>query len=203
MVDETAHEMAPLDALVASAKLDRAAFGRLYEAYYERIFRYCQRRLFERATAEDVTSETFLYVARSMRTFRGETELDFRRWIYRIATTEINAFLRRAKRREALLTHAIYQHRLPTRSGESDDHPGDSLDWPVAYGAIARLSPRDQAIVTLRLFDDLPYEEIAHIVGVRAGTARTAYGRAIAHLRVLLASAFDDPHHRALRANSP
>jgi RNA polymerase sigma-70 factor (ECF subfamily) len=191
MPDEDAQPGSPLDALVASAKSDRAAFGRLYEAYYERIFRYCLRRLYERTAAEDVTGDVFLFVARSMGRFRGNTEQDFRRWVYRIATTEANAWLRRTRRRAELLNHAIDEHRLPTANAEADDLAWDGLDWPVVYHAIAELTPREQAVVTLRLFDDLPYEEIAHAVGVRVGTARTAYSRAIGRLRTLLAPRFN------------
>jgi RNA polymerase sigma-70 factor, ECF subfamily len=191
MPNEDAQHDSPRDALVASAKSDRAAFGRLYDAYYERIFRYCLRRLYERAAAEDVASDVFLFVARSMRTFRGNTEQDFRRWVYRIANTESNAYWRRTRRRAELLSHAVHEHRLPTPSAEADGQPWDALDWPVVYQAIAQLTPREQAVVTLRLFDDLPYEEIAHVVGLRAGAARTAYSRAIGRLRALLAPRFN------------
>jgi RNA polymerase sigma-70 factor (ECF subfamily) len=191
MTNEDAQQSSPLDALVASAKSDRAAFGRLYEAYYERIFRYCLRRLYQRAAAEDVTSDVFLFVARKMRTFGGATEQDFRRWVYRIATTESNAYLRRTRRRAELLSHAVHEHRLPTPSAEGDRQSWEALDWPVVYQAIAQLTPREQAVVTLRLFDDLPYEEIAHAAGVRVGAARTAYSRAIARLRALLTPRFN------------
>ena len=92
--------------LVVRARTDREAFGQLYDACYPAIFRYCFRRLFLRAVAEDVTSDVFLSVASKMPQFAGTTEEDFRRWVFRIATNEINAYVRQAKRRKALLESA-------------------------------------------------------------------------------------------------
>jgi len=54
-VEQTAY-----DDLVVLAKTQAAALGRLYELYYDRIFRFCVHRLFNRTTAEDVTSSVFL-----------------------------------------------------------------------------------------------------------------------------------------------
>jgi hypothetical protein len=45
------------DELVVRAKTDRSAFGLLYDRYHPVLTRYCMRRLFDRATAEDVVSE--------------------------------------------------------------------------------------------------------------------------------------------------
>ncbi len=86
------------DDLVVMAKSQAEALGRLYELYYDRIFRFCVHRLFNKATAEDVTSSVFLTVARSMRQFKGATEQDFRAWIYTIAANQANAYIRKASR---------------------------------------------------------------------------------------------------------
>jgi RNA polymerase sigma-70 factor (ECF subfamily) len=179
-------QTADLDALVVSARTDREAFGRLYEAYYERILRYCLRRLYRQSVAEDVCGEVFLYVARKMRSFRGTTEQDFRRWLYRIATTEVNAYLRRTKRRQELWDKALQNDRLSPSNAVTNDNAYEGLDWPVVYQAISQLSTKQQTVITLRLFDDMPYKEIADVLNVRPGTARVTYNRAIKRLRSLL-----------------
>ena len=66
------------DELVEKARTEAEALGRLYELYYERIFRLCVHRLFNKQAAEDVTSTVFLDVARKIRTFSGRGEDDFR-----------------------------------------------------------------------------------------------------------------------------
>ena len=49
-----------IDDLVRRAHKEADALGRLYELYYERIFRFCVYRLFSKEAAEDVTSTVFL-----------------------------------------------------------------------------------------------------------------------------------------------
>lgn len=75
------------DQLVEQAKTQREAFAALYDRYFPRIHRYCQRRLLDCAMADDLSSEVFLNIAQSIRRFPGTTETDFRRWAYRIATS--------------------------------------------------------------------------------------------------------------------
>jgi RNA polymerase sigma factor (sigma-70 family) len=57
------------------------------------------------------------------------------------------------------------------------------LDWPAVYQAILEMEPREQTILTLRFFGDLPHEEIAAIVGANAGAVRTALSRSLDKLR--------------------
>lgn len=174
----------PRDDLVVRARTDREALGQLYDATYPGVFHYCLRRLFVRAVAEDVTSEVFLSVASEMRRFGGTTEEDFRRWVFRIANNAVNAYLRRRKRRRALLEAAA-------RSGTVGAGPADTsrrtdvepLDWPEVYQAILSLAPRDQAIVVLRFFDEMSHDEIATVLDARPATVRVRLSRAIGRLR--------------------
>jgi RNA polymerase sigma-70 factor, ECF subfamily len=170
--------------LVVRARTDREAFGQLYDAHYPAVFRYCLRRLFVRAVAEDVTSEVFLSVASNMRRFAGTTAEDFRRWVFRIATNQTNAYVRQATRRRALLESAARSGELnvagSSPAGRSDV---ETLDWPALYQAILRLKPRDQAIVHLRFFEQMTHEQIADVLQERPATVRTGLSRALEKLR--------------------
>jgi RNA polymerase sigma-70 factor (ECF subfamily) len=172
-----------LDDLVVAARTDRESFGRLYEAYYERILRYCHRRLFERTVSEDVCGDVFVFVARNMRSFRGTTEQDFRRWIYRIATTEINAYVRQNRRRVELWHNVVAQNAVATSEAVTNIAKSVSINWPSIHRALNQLSVKEQTVLTLRLFDELPYEEIAHIMAIRPGTVRVTYSRALKRMR--------------------
>jgi RNA polymerase sigma-70 factor (ECF subfamily) len=168
------------DELIVRARIDREAFAILYDRYYPTVMRFCLRRLFVRAVAEDVASESFLQVARGLPTFAGRTELDFRCWLFRIVTNAVNAFLRQSRRRQELLEAAARSGRFPV---ESPEPAIDRLDWPVAYRAILELDERDQSILMLRFFADLPHDEIAAIVGASPGAVRTALSRILDRLR--------------------
>ena len=170
--------------LVVRARTDREAFGQLYDAYYPAVSRYCARRLFVRAVAEDVTSEVFLHVASKMPQFGGTTEEDFRRWVFRIATNEVNAYVRQAKRRGILLESAARSGTLAAKvSSLRRQSDVETLDWPVLYQAILSLKPRDQAILVLRFFEQMSHEEIAGMFGERPATVRVGLSRALERLR--------------------
>jgi RNA polymerase sigma factor (sigma-70 family) len=161
---------------------DRAGFAALYDRYYPRIATYCLRRLIDRATAEDVTSEVFLKVAGEIRTFPGRTDSDFRCWLFRIATNAVNAHLRQSLRRRELLAQAA-KGGVWNRDDQTHAKAAEQLGWPAVLGALAELGEREQTIVTLRYFSDLSYEEIGDIVQLAPGAVRTALCRAIAELR--------------------
>lgn len=172
--------------IVVRARSDRAAFGQLYDTYYPRILRYCLRRLFLRSVAEDVTSEVFLKVARQMPDFAGATHDDFVRWVHSLATYEINAYLRQNQRRSRLLEEAIRRKEIQVVDQAARSVNLAAVDWPRVYEALLALEPREQAIVTLRFFEDMPHEQIAGILDMRAGAVRTALTRALEKLRLEL-----------------
>jgi RNA polymerase sigma-70 factor (ECF subfamily) len=170
------------DDLVLRAKTDRSALGRLYDRYYPIVNRYCVRRLFDRTVAEDVVSDVFLTLASKLRAFVGTTEIDFRRWLFRIATNAVNAHLRQSRRRRELWEIAVRrrEERLPS----DNSPPGwEKLDWPAVYQAILELDERDQTILTLRFFAGLSHEEIADVVDATPGAVRTALSRTLSYLR--------------------
>jgi len=178
------------DDLVVLAKTQAGALGQLYELYYDRIFRFCIHRLFNRTTAEDVTSSVFLTVARTMRDFKGRTEQDFRSWIYTIAANQANAHIRKTVRRKRLMNNV--QGRRWAGEEDFDSATGSAaaqwsrLDWPTLYAAIQELKPEHQTILTLRFFENMDYDEIGRVVDARPATVRVTLHRTLRRLQEVL-----------------
>jgi len=172
--------------LVLKAHTQADALSRLYELYYERIFRFCVHRLFDKEIAEDVTSTVFLEVARGIRTFKGRTVQDFRNWLYAIAANQTNAYIRKVSRRKKLLAEATAS--MTASAGHSTDN---SPDWPQLYTAILKLKPQHQTIVTLRFFENLKYEQLAKILNVKEATVRVTLHRILNELRSHLQTVMD------------
>ena len=164
--------------LVLKARTQAEALGRLYEMYYERIFRFCVYRLFNKEIAEDITSAVFLEVARSIGAFRGQTVKDFQSWLYAIAANQANAYIRKTTRRKKLLEEAAGSMTAFTTGG-TDNSP----HWPQLYTAILKLKLQYQTIVTLRFFENLQYEQIAEILDVKEATLRVRLHRILNELR--------------------
>jgi RNA polymerase sigma-70 factor (ECF subfamily) len=168
------------DDLVQRARTDAEALGRLYDLYYDQIFRFCLCRLFSREAAEDITSIVFLTVARGISGFKGQTQADFRNWLYRIAANTANSHIRKASRRKQLFEEAARMMRI--RSINCRDNSA-RLDWPSLYTAIMRLKPKHQTIIILRFFENLDYGQIAEIVKDRPSTVRVSLHRILKKLR--------------------
>ena len=171
------------DDLVVRARSDRSAFATLYDRYYAGVLRYCRRRLFVREAAEDLTADVFLRIATHLSTFAGTTEMDFRRWLFRIASNEANAQLRQTRRRRELWAAAARDRRFSASAAASSAAALDLLDWPEVYQAILELEARDQTILTLRFFADLSHDDIADVVGSSAAAVRTALCRILERFR--------------------
>lgn len=167
------------DDLVQMASRDAEALGRLYEKYYEPIFRFCVHRVYCRATAEDVTASIFLVIAGKIRDFRGETESDFRSWLYAIAANQANSHIRKTLRQQKLLYDDA--SIIEAKNGSSNGSIRD--DWPQVHAAIMQLKPIQQTIITLRFFENLTHEQIAEIVDKKPSAVRVVLHRSLKALK--------------------
>jgi RNA polymerase sigma-70 factor (ECF subfamily) len=171
---------------VTTAKSDPGAFTRLYFRHYDAVFKYCAHRLFDRTTAEDITSQVFLNMVENFHKFEGN-ERQFRNWLYRIATNAVNQHLRRIARRNAILTWV----RRWSNDNAAEDAPPDESQQKLAVvkKAMLTLKPQYQSIVTMRFFEKMKIEEIAEVFGTSASTTRSQLSRALAKLRKHISSA--------------
>lgn len=167
--------------LIVEARSNPAAFARLYRRHYDAVFRYCVHRLFQRQTAEDITSEVFLKVVENLHRFKG-TELQFRNWLYKIATNAVNDHLRKTARRSVLLKAAREQANSRVVNCQSTQK-SSTENLALLKQAMFELKPRYQTIITLRFFESLKLNEIAEVLGSSDGTVRSQLARALAKLR--------------------
>jgi len=168
------------DRVVVNARTDRDAMGSLYDATYPSVLRYCLRRVGRRDLAEDIVSTVFLSVASKMRDFPGETFVDFRRWIFTITTNEINATFRKTSRHQSILVQAA---DAGTFTEQMSQARRELLDTHSLQTALARLSEREQVIVSMRFYAGLPYDDIAVVLNMTPGSVRTALSRCLQKLR--------------------
>ena len=167
--------------LVQRACSDPDAFAQLYLMHYDNVFHYCVRRLFDRHSAEDVTSTVFFKVMHNLGSFDG-TAIDFRSWLLRIATNAVNDHLRDARRRSEAIGKVLESSRA-----ESDfaiDCDQELLERKIILKqALQSLKPKYQTVITLRFFENMKLTEIAACLGKKPSTVRSWLSRATAKLR--------------------
>lgn len=183
VVDDEPDDWTDDEAFVRAAQADIAAFEPLYARYADSVFRFCLRRLGERAAAEDATARIFERAIAALPRYRAGS---FRGWLFTIARNEVATAYRRDR------------GDLPLILAESlhDSHPGPE---PVAIareeavwvrGLLARLPEPERQVVELRLAG-LNDREIAEALGKSHGAVRTRQYRALLRLRELLGRSKD------------
>lgn len=112
-------------------------------------------------TARDVVQEAFAKALRKQRGFRREGSLEG--WVWRIALRV--AIDSRGSRELAADEIPELAFVEPSRD-------------PELHEAVQELSPQRRLVVFLRYFADLPYDEIANVVGIAPGTVAATLSQA-------------------------
>lgn len=150
-------------------------FIRYYNKFKDKIFVYFLYRTgFNRAVAEDLTSEVFLKAFKNFDTF--DQTRSFQAWIYAIAHNHLVNYYRTAQRESSALeeTYAI----------PSDAHKIElEYELEAIMKVIQTMEPSDQEVLLLRFVDGLSNAEIATLLNKEEGAIRTKISRSLAKLR--------------------
>lgn len=167
---------------VLAAQHDRAAFGRLYRRYVDRVYGYAFYLLGDHHDAEDATERTFLAALAALDRYR-DSGSTFRAWLFRIAHNQLANALRTRDRQRAASLDAVAEPA-------TDDDPAGALgraeDRRRLHRAIERLPEDRRQVVVLRFVDGLTAREIGAVLGRSEGAVRVLQHRALRELSVLL-----------------
>ncbi|GHH78083.1 hypothetical protein GCM10018793_27540 [Streptomyces sulfonofaciens] len=170
--------------LVERAQAGEAeAFGRLYDQYSDTVYRYIYYRVGGKATAEDLTSETFLRALRRIGTFTWQGR-DFGAWLVTIARNLVADHFKSSRFRLEVTTGEMLDANEVERSPE--DSVLESLSNAALLDAVRRLNPQQQECVTLRFLQGLSVAETARVMGKNEGAIKTLQYRAVRTLARLL-----------------
>lgn len=172
---------ADLPALVRAARGgNEAAFRLLYREVQPGLLRYL-RGLVGGEDAEDLASETWLQIARDIRTFRDDGQGGFRGWAATIARHRAFDHIRRMQRRPATGLTADVLVDLPDRVDTAE--AAITATMTNATVELIATLPRDQAeAVLLRVVMGLDAQAVAAVMGKRPGAVRTAVWRGLRKL---------------------
>ncbi len=159
------------------------AFGRLYDQYSDTVYRYIYYRVGGKATAEDLTSETFLRALRRIGTFTWQGR-DFGAWLVTIARNLVADHFKSSRFRLEVTTGELLDANEVERSPE--DSVLESLSNAALLDAVHRLNPQQQECVTLRFLQGLSVAETARVMGKNEGAIKTLQYRAVRTLARLL-----------------
>lgn len=164
--------------------------------YWPAVLRFCERRLWDRADAEEAAQDTFVQVARALPTFEGRSTV--RTWVLGVAKNVCAAYRARAARRaereadwaKMSAADASFQPELET---------GDA----VASRVLERLSPSDRQVLHLRYAADLSLEQIATRSGATLSATKMRLYRAMERFRLAYNGTQSDAGNRSPLAPLP
>ena len=169
-----------------SGKDAEKSFQLLFEAYYHPLQRFFVRKGFAPEDALDLTQETLLGIYKGVRDFRYEAR--FETWLYRVATTTYLKRIRTgsaAKRsgNETSLEEVTASHEPPApATGQLEDVLDDERRQAMRE-AIEELPEKMRMCLTLRIYQERSYREIATIMKLKINTVKAHLFQAKEKLR--------------------
>jgi RNA polymerase sigma-70 factor (ECF subfamily) len=183
------------DCAVLARSGSRPAQEELVSRYLPGVFDLLARCLDDRAGAADASQEVFLRVFREIRSYDAARR--FRPWIYAIAWNLARDLIRRraARRKEtgrlvSLEALSGDKGRIPEPVDPRGREPLDVIEAreqaAIVRSALRRIDPGRRALLILREYEGLSYEEIAEALGSRVGTVKSGIHRARLELKEAL-----------------
>ena len=157
---------------------NQQSFGKLYELFFDRIYRFIFFRVNHKEEAEDLTEEVFTKAWKNIGNVKIES---FSGWLYRIAKNTIIDHYRQEK-----VTIDLYDLENVLESNQNLSIETDLLlDKKTLLKLIKQLTPEQQIIVQLKFIEDLNNEEISELISKNEGSIRVTQHRAIIKLQEL------------------
>lgn len=173
-----------LQALIAKAQNgDTAAYGKLYDRYFDQVYRYCAFRV-EAAVAEDLTADIFVKAWEKIGSYSLRKNVPFGAWLFRIARNMVID----AYRAQKMVVEMPEDLNDPDELNRADTAIKRKETIRDVRAAMAKLPRRYQEILTLSFIAELPHDEISRVLRIREGAVRILKFRALKKLEEVLPS---------------
>lgn len=169
---------------------DQDAFVHLVKEYEKQVFHLCLRMVGNTEDAEDLAQEAFFKAWKGLKFYKFESS--FSTWLYRLTTNVCIDHLRKQKRKTAIsLTMEEEEDGQELELPDCDPLPEEQVLKKEAaqqlQRAMGKLEEDARLILTLRVVEDLSYEQIAQIMDLKIGTVKSRLARARERLKNILA----------------
>jgi RNA polymerase sigma-70 factor, ECF subfamily len=151
------------------------AFGQLYDAYMERIYRFVYFRVEDQQTAEDITSQVFLKAWSNLDRF-SFNRTPYLAWLYTIAH---NAVIDHYRTRKVTTALDDVQLSQPDHSEAVENDIDLTAEMQSVKTALRALTDDQQKVLTLKFIEGMSNNEIARQLGKREGAIRALQMRGL------------------------
>ncbi len=178
-----------LSRLIESAMAgDRDCLDELMQKVRPRIRAYILRSTLNEDLTEDIVQETMLQLLSSIKTLTDASR--FWPWLYTIATNKKISHFRKVQRHPAVHFSAMADHQLESAmkedAGDVSEQPALQELHSIVMKTMEKLTGAERSVLSLRCFENMPYDQIAEINGCSASTVRVQFLRARKKLKASL-----------------
>lgn len=177
-IGRSVSDQTDLELMIQVQQGNIGAMGHLFDRHHARIYNFCHRMTGSREASEDLVQEVFMRSLKYRRSFRGDAE--YLPWLYRLARNACNDFFKKSSRFPALVGD------LPDTEGD-EPSASEQLERQeqvcLLRQALLELPVDRREVLVLSRFEELPYEEIARLLGCTVGAVKVRVHRAMEQLR--------------------
>ena len=170
---------------------DGAAFGLLYDRYFDTVFRFVYFRVGNRQLAEDLTADTFLRALKRIGSFTWQGR-DLGAWLVTIARNLVADHFKSGRYRLEVTTGDVLDADRPDRGPEGSPESAviDHITNVDLLKAVKQLNPEQQECIVLRFLHGFSVAETAQTMSKNEGAIKALQYRAVRALARLLPDGF-------------
>ncbi|MEO0414421.1 MAG: sigma-70 family RNA polymerase sigma factor [Verrucomicrobiota bacterium] len=164
---------------------DMVAFEELVEIHQHAVIGTVAKMLGSPNEAEDIAQQVFVRIWKSAKRYKPEAK--FTTWMFTITR---NLVFNETRRRQRKPSVSLEEREEEFHQVESDQSIGSPEDFALQSElekaideAIQALPEKQRTAVILRRYEELPYEEIAKVLGLSVSAVKSLLFRARAQLR--------------------
>ena len=191
-------EMSDEDLMLRVQAGEKACYDQLVHRYKVRLYNYVLRMVGDQDVAEEIAQDAFVRAYVNAEKYR--TIARFSTWLYTIATNLVRNRYRQKRRRPPVLSlfFRLHEdgeelvHEIPDPSPNPEQVAvGRDLERLIAI-ATEKIRERYREPFLLREVNQLSYEEIRAVTGLKLGTVRSRINRARNHFRSIIEPLLED-----------
>lgn len=152
--------------------IDDKKAAELFRQYGKRLYNTALRITLSSGEAEEIMQETLIRFITGSRRPNDEWA-----WLKRISINKSIDFLRREKRFVNIDNASVSAEQIPVNDNENVWAGLDGKVFPLVMEILKSMPDGYRTILTLKLIEDIDYEEIASMLGISESSVRSQYMR--------------------------
>jgi RNA polymerase sigma-70 factor (ECF subfamily) len=161
---------------------DARAFDELVKRYQRQVFYLALRYVKNDDDAKDITQRAFVRAFQGVSGLRGDAS--FRTWLFKIA---VNLALNHVRDRRKL--RPVEEAAEVGIDAVGASRIDEEQDRQSVLDALDGLPPKQRLVLELRVFEELPFREVAVAAGCSENAAKVNFHHAVSKLKALVKGA--------------